>query len=96
MAFLGRTKEFHLHQGAKGNVFTLAQRQRGAMTLAEKQLWNELKSRKLGGLKFRRQHPVHYYIADFYCHEKRLIIEVDGGIHQAVNVKEMTKTARLS
>jgi len=39
-------------------------------------------------LKFRRQHPIHLYIADFYCHETRLIVEVDGGIHNTSHVKE--------
>jgi very-short-patch-repair endonuclease len=58
------------------------------MTKAEKVLWNELKNRKMCGLKFRRQYPIHYYIADFYCHEKRLIIEVDGGIHRDKSVRE--------
>lgn len=44
-------------------------------------LWESLRGEKLNGLKFRRQHPVHIYIADFYCHRLRLIIEVDGGYH---------------
>ena len=67
------------------------------MTEAEVVLWNELKGRKLNGLKFRRQHPVHYYIADFYCHEKKLIIEVDGEIHQSNSAKEHdeNRTAEL-
>ena len=58
------------------------------MTEAEKLLWQVLKNRKLNGLKFRRQHPIHWYIADFYCHEKRLIIEVDGEVHKQRAVKE--------
>jgi len=58
------------------------------MTGAEKILWKELKNRNLNGLKFRRQHPIHFYIADFYCHEKRLVIEVDGEIHKRRAVKE--------
>ena len=58
------------------------------MTEAEKVLWEQLKNRKCNGLKFRRQHPIHWYIADFYCHEKRLAIEVDGGIHLTSSIKE--------
>ncbi len=58
------------------------------MTEAEKLLWDRLKNRKLKGLKFRRQHPIHFYIADFYCHEKCLVIEVDGGVHDHIPVKE--------
>ena len=51
------------------------------MTPCEKILWQRLRDHKIGGLKFRRQHPVKRYIADFYCHEARLVIEVDGPLH---------------
>jgi len=40
------------------------------------------------GLKFRRQHPVHIFILDFYCHERKLAIEVDGGVHKAIEQSE--------
>ncbi len=50
-------------------------------TEAEKALWQRLRNRKCGGLKFKRQHPIGHYIVDFYCAELRLVIEVDGGIH---------------
>jgi very-short-patch-repair endonuclease len=50
-------------------------------TAAEKLLWAELRNRKLNGLKFRRQHPIDKFIADFYCNEKKLVIELDGGVH---------------
>jgi very-short-patch-repair endonuclease len=40
-----------------------------------------LRAHRLGGLKFRRQHPLGPFVADFYCAEHRLIVEVDGGIH---------------
>ena len=53
-------------------------------------MWNCLRNRIFENLKFYRQHPikflfdkkVNYFIADFYCNEKKLIIEVDGGIHE--------------
>ncbi|HUW59959.1 MAG TPA: endonuclease domain-containing protein [Candidatus Bathyarchaeia archaeon] len=48
---------------------------------AEKLLWRLLRNRQLGGAKFRRQHAVGPYILDFYCHEARLAIELDGGQH---------------
>ena len=51
-------------------------------TLAEKILWECLRDRRLPNAKFRRQHNIERIIADFYCHEARLIIEVDGEIHQ--------------
>ena len=58
------------------------------MTYAEKVLWQQLRNRKMDGLKFRRQHPVSIFILDFYCHEKKLAIEVDGGIHQSEDQRE--------
>ena len=49
-------------------------------TSAEKILWQELKAKKLG-YKFRRQHPLHRFIVDFYCYELMLVVEIDGSIH---------------
>ncbi len=54
---------------------------RKAPTKAENMLWQMLRGRKLEGLKFKRQEPMGRYIVDFVCHEKRLIIEADGGQH---------------
>jgi type I restriction enzyme R subunit len=50
-------------------------------TPAEEMLWQLLRNRKLNGLKFRRQHQIGSYITDFYCHEKKLIVELDGAVH---------------
>lgn len=50
-------------------------------TETEAMLWTCLRNRQLHGYKFRRQHPIGRYVADFYCDELRLVIEVDGGIH---------------
>ena len=51
-------------------------------TKSEKILWDKLKNNQLDGLKFRRQHPISLYIADFYCHKFKLIIELDGKYHE--------------
>jgi len=51
------------------------------MSLPEVLLWRELRTRP-GGLKFRRQHPAGPYPADFFCHEARLVVEVDGESHE--------------
>ena len=48
------------------------------MTEAELVLWEVIKDKKLNGRKFRRQHSIGYYIADFYCSTEKLIIELDG------------------
>jgi very-short-patch-repair endonuclease len=48
---------------------------------AEKLMWGLLRDRRLGGYKFRRQHPIAPYVLDFYCHEIKLAVELDGGQH---------------
>lgn len=55
---------------------------RGNQTPAEEKLWAILRGKKIGGYKFRRQHIIGNYIADFICLNENLIIEVDGSIHQ--------------
>jgi very-short-patch-repair endonuclease len=57
-------------------------------TRAEKALWQALRKRNLKGHKFRRQHPIGRYIVDFYCHSAKLVIEVDGSIHDILSIKE--------
>lgn len=60
-----------------------ARRMRQNLTPPELYLWVRLRGRQLMGLKFRRQHPLGPYFADFYCHELGLVIEVDGLVHKA-------------
>ena len=50
-------------------------------TDAERALWRHLRKRQTGGYRFRRQHPMGGYIIDFFCFEKRLVVEIDGGQH---------------
>ncbi len=50
-------------------------------TPAEAILWQRLRHRRVGGYHFRRQHPVVRYIVDFYCAEAKLVVEVDGSVH---------------
>ncbi len=66
--------------GADPFIFRNAEALRYKMTAAEDLLWGHLKGKQLGA-KFRRQHPLGIYIADFYCHQHKLIIELDGSIH---------------
>ncbi len=51
------------------------------MTSPEVLLWGRLRGHRLDGLKFRRQHPLGPYVLDFYCHEVRLAVEIDGATH---------------
>ena len=59
-----------------------AQRLRRKMTKGEQLLWLQLKLKQFCGLRFRRQVPMGSYIADFYCAEKSLIVEIDGPHHE--------------
>ena len=54
---------------------------RASMTAAEVALWTLLKNKQLSGRKFRRQFSIGKYIVDFYCHEEKLAIELDGADH---------------
>jgi very-short-patch-repair endonuclease len=75
----------------KKTITQLARDLRKNQTNSEKILWQNLRARKLNDLKFNRQFPIvygrnfdgtsHFFIADFYCHEKKLVIELDGKIH---------------
>lgn len=56
---------------------------RSKLTDAEQSLWYALRARQIAQAKFRRQHPVGKYIADFACVEHMLVIELDGGQHQS-------------
>ena len=63
------------------DITKIAKVLRRRLTDTERLLWRHLRAKHFLGLKFRRQEPIGRYIVDFVCHEKRLIIEVDGGQH---------------
>ncbi len=69
-------------KGSSSTARNRARRMRKTFTDAEMRLWQLLRGRNLKDFKFRRQHPLGPYIADFICLEQRLVIEVDGGQHQ--------------
>lgn len=62
----------------------LARELRRNQTPAEAALWKLLRSRRLSHLKFRRQVPVGPFVVDFYCHRLKLVVELDGEVHQEV------------
>lgn len=66
-------------------IFQRARELRSRPTDAEQKLWGYLRTHPYG-YKFRRQHPLNYYIVDFYCHAKKLVIEVDGSIHDRPDI----------
>lgn len=66
---------------ANHEVRNFAQHLRRRLTLPEGLLWRAIKAGKADGLKFRKQHPIGSYVLDFYCHEMRLCVEIDGASH---------------
>jgi len=75
-------------KGAPPSSFALAEQLRSHMTKAESLFWEQIRNKQFKGYKFRRQHPVHKYIVDFYCHKLKLIIEIDGGYHKTSTQKK--------
>jgi very-short-patch-repair endonuclease len=63
-------------------------------TDVERILWRYLKARQIGGWRFRRQHPIAPYIADFACVEAKLVVEADGGQH-AESARDEIRDQRL-
>ena len=67
-------------------IFSNARELRSKLTPAEEIFWLRLKE-QFPKYKFRRQHPISIYIADFYCHKLKLVIEIDGSIHDSIEAK---------
>ena len=82
------TERRPFHIDAAPIVFEYANALKKEMTETEKIVWEKLRNRRLNELKFRRQHPVGKFILDFYCHELKLAVEIDGNIHEQEDVKE--------
>jgi adenine-specific DNA-methyltransferase len=76
-------------------LLTFARSMRRDGAPAEIQLWKLLRDRQLNGFKFRRQHPIGPFIADFYCAEARLVIELDGDSHEERVAYDLKRTAFL-
>lgn len=81
----------HLHLGAKASTYEHAKQLRTTQTPAEQKLWSLLRNKQLKGKKFRRQHAIADYVVDFYCHECKLAIELDGNYHKSEEAKAYDK-----
>jgi very-short-patch-repair endonuclease len=81
----------HPVDGARARARTLRQN----MTEAERRVWQILRLYQMRGYKFRRQVPISRYIADFVCHEARLIVEIDGGQHDRSSPREAERKGFL-
>ena len=97
MAYLGRSVEREFFFGASPEIKERAKQLRKRMTYCEKILWQELRKNHIRYFYFRRQHPIRWFIVDFYCHELRLVIEVDGSVHDSPEQqeKDLNRTAEL-
>ena len=76
-----RELDKNMYFGAKAVTIETSKLLRNSMTYHENLLWEKLKGKQMCGVRFRRQHPIMFFIADFYCHEAKLVVEVDGDIH---------------
>jgi very-short-patch-repair endonuclease len=84
------------YYGARPHLFDKAKELRLNMTKAEEVLWEKLRKKQIDGNIFRRQHPIDRFIADFYCHNAKLVIEVDGEIHENQKEYDIGRTEELN
>jgi len=73
------------------HVKQMARELRNNQTAAEQELWNRIRNKQLGGYRFLRQYAINRYIADFYCSKVKVVVEVDGRIHDSEDKKEYDK-----
>lgn len=89
----------HKHPPLPEDLLAYARKLRLEQTDAEQLIWHLLRDRRFADAKFRRQHPVEAsdkkFILDFYCHELKLAIELDGGQHQEAQIRDESRTAAL-
>ncbi|WP_233501496.1 endonuclease domain-containing protein [Acaryochloris thomasi] len=88
-------KSYDRIRGTTPETELAARRLRNRLTPAEAKLWQALKNRKLGGLRFRCQHPIGRFIVDFYCPSCQLVVEIDGGVHQQQQDYDEARTEHL-
>jgi very-short-patch-repair endonuclease len=84
-----------MYYRASAGILDTAKLLRKKMTVSEELLWNRLNKKQILGLRFRRQHPIDIFIADFYCHEAKLVVEIDGEIHAATVDYDLGRTAEM-
>lgn len=81
------TKKPDMFYGASPGIFERAKMLRQNMTKQEKMLWEEVRGNRIMGLRFKAQHPISTFIADFYCHKIKLVVEIDGDSHNSLDQK---------
>jgi len=84
-----------LQTGSRVKTIERARKLRSDSPIPERILWGLLRSGRLGGLKFRRQHPIGPFFADFYCHDARIVVELDGMSHDGRGAADRRREAFL-
>ena len=85
-----------LVRGTTRGIIQAASQLREEMTPSEMALWEQLRERRLDGLRFRRQHTVGQFILDFYCAHAKLGIELDGRVHQFQAEYDEARTGHMA
>ena len=86
----------YMKKNVSKHMIERARKLRKEQTSAERLLWSALRNFSFAGLKFRRQHPVSFYVADFCCIQKKIIIELDGDSHDFSEQKDKERTEALN
>ena len=73
-------EDYPFYFGASIELLSRAGNLRRDMTRAEKILWQKLRNKQMDGFRFRRQHPIDTFVADFFCYQAMQVVEVDGGM----------------
>jgi very-short-patch-repair endonuclease len=84
-----------MYFNAKPKILKAAKILRDNMTSSENIIWERLKGKQICGVRFRRQHPIDIFIADFYCHEARLVVEIDGEVHENQKDYDIGRSAEM-
>jgi very-short-patch-repair endonuclease len=88
MVYLIKSINRDFYYGAGKEIVKRARLLRTTLTPSENILWSHIRKKRLSKMIFRRQHPIGPFIVDFYCHEAKLVIEIDGNIHDSQENKE--------
>jgi very-short-patch-repair endonuclease len=88
--------QFKRRWRSSNEIQEVARTLRQQMTPAENLLWQHLRRKQIDSARFRRQHPIGYFVVDFYCAEHRLIVEVDGDVHIAQDDYDKARTEWLA
>jgi len=91
----GKTDQWQVPPHLRQRMTEVARQFRKQPTPSEAILWQALRNRKLQGRKFRRQQPIGNFIVDFFCANERLILEVDGLIHESQKILDQQRQELL-